>query len=92
MNKSVNFSQFKALRRLSLNDFNRWLTVFYTEAFNHGVEHATKEQKREPDMTEEYDPITYEELRAVILTVPGVGGKRADMIIEKLEERYENNS
>ena len=37
MKKLADFNTFKALKRMSFNDFNRWVIEFYHAAFEDGL-------------------------------------------------------
>ena len=77
--KPVSFSQFKRVRAMTLNEFNRWLTF---ELYQTAVQEAYEIQQR--DVIAE---IGEEDLMEAILSVKGIGEKRAEQIIKAIIER-----
>lgn len=84
MNKPVEFALYKKVSKLSYNDFNRWITNMYTIAFKDGADTASLPEDCEAVLSED-------RLREILLSVKGIGEKRADEVIEKiLVEGIEN--
>lgn len=77
--KPVSFSQFKRVRAMTLNEFNRWLTF---ELYQTAVQEAYEIQQR--DVIAE---IGEEDLYEATLSVKGVGKKRAEQIVKAIIER-----
>lgn len=77
MSKPVEFALYKKVSKLSYNDFNRWITNMYTIAFKDGADAASLPEDCEAVLTED-------RLREILLSVKGIGEKRADEVIEKI--------
>lgn len=75
--KPASFSDFKRVQKLSLNDFNRWMTVLYQTAFEAGL-HEGESELNEAIILDE------DRLLQIILSVKGVGQKRAELIVDKI--------
>lgn len=73
--KPVSFSELKKLRKMTLNDFNRWITVLYECGFNDGIE------KSEEGLISEVDE---EQLFGILISVKGIGEKRAREAVDKI--------
>ncbi len=82
--KPASFSDFKRVQKLSLNDFNRWMTALYQTAFEAGLREGESELDEAVILDEA-------KLLQIILSVKGVGQKRAELIVDKiLSEENEN--
>lgn len=79
MKKAITFKEFKAVQRMSLNTFNRWVTSIYMS----GVEDGLKEGEKELD--ESYT-FTTDELMVFLQTIPGIGEKTAKKIVNAIIE------
>lgn len=77
MSKPVEFALYKKVSKLSYNDFNRWITNMYTIAFKDGADAASLPEDCEAVLTED-------RLREILLSVKGIGERRADEVIEKI--------
>lgn len=84
MKKIADFSTYKHLRKMSFTDFNGWVTSIYMS----GVQDGLKEGEKE---LEECSVFTPEELTSFLQTVPGIGQKTAEKIVDAIIERSENN-
>lgn len=73
--KLISFSTYKKIKGLSLNDFNRWAGSVYKSGFSDGVTWS------EEDVVSE---ISEDELLDVLLSVKGIGQKRAEEAVEKI--------
>lgn len=62
MLKPLNFSQFKQLKKVSLNDMNRWVMSIYQSGYDEGL--ASKE--------EQIIELSDDELFQRIMSVPGM--------------------
>lgn len=84
MNKPVEFALYKKVSKLSYNDFNRWITNMYTIAFKDGADAASLPENCEAVLSED-------RLMEILLSVKGIGEKRANEILQKiLAEGVEN--
>lgn len=82
MKKLVDFNNWKQVKKLSLNDFNRWVISIYQSGYKDGQE-AEKEKFKE--LESECTVMMDDDLKDLLLTVPGVGEKRAETIVEKVQ-------
>lgn len=83
MRKFVSFSSYNKIRKLSFNEFNRWITNLYTIAFEDG-------QKEQLKVT---NTISFEEeLPKILLTVRGLGQKRVDTIMQAIDDYYKKKA
>lgn len=80
--KPVSFSNFKEIRKMTLNEFNRWLTVVYREGVQEGYRLSEAEVVAE---------VTEEQLLEIILSVKGVGRARAEQIVEAIIQGGSND-
>lgn len=80
MKKAVDFNTYKHLQKMSLNAFNRWVTSIYMS----GVQDGLKEGEKELD---ECSVFTAEELTSFLQTVPGIGQKTAEKIVNAIVEK-----
>lgn len=71
LERGLNRKQYEAVKRMDRQQFNR----FCENLYNQGKEAVKRES------------LTSEEIRSVLLTVKGIGEKRADEIVKKLEEK-----
>lgn len=77
--KPVSMREFKRARAMTLNNFNRWLKY---ELYEAAVQEAYEIQQR--DVIAE---IGEEDLMEAILSVKGIGEKRAEQIVKAIIER-----
>lgn len=80
MKKAITFKEFKAVQRMSLNAFNRWVASIYTS----GVHDGLKEGEKELD---ECSVFTAEELSTFLQTIPGIGQATAEKIVNAIIEK-----
>ena len=73
--KPVTFSNFKKLKGLSLNDFNRWVSLIYKSGFQDGID------KSEEDVVAELDE---DALMKALLSVDGIGEVRAKKAVNAI--------
>ena len=71
--KEVNITRavYKDIKRYDHNQMNKFLTNYYVNGFNDGLNSAN---------------IDYDVLKAVLLSVKGIGQVKADEVIRKLKE------
>ena len=77
MKKAITFKEFKAVQRMPLNTFNRWVSSIYMS----GVQDGLKEGEKELD---ECYTFTVKDLSTLLQTVPGIGSKTAGKIIDAI--------
>ena len=73
--KPVNFSDFKKIQKFSLNEFNRWMMTLYETAFEDGL------REGESEFDDCIATISEDRLLEILLSVKGIGVKRAEKII-----------
>lgn len=77
--KNLSFSSYKKIVKYTYNDFNRWVTGLYIDAFREGQH----EQQREAHN------ISFEnELPKILMSVKGLGQKRVDAILKAIDDYY----
>ena len=83
MKKPADFGIYKKLRKMSFNEFNRWITEFYAAAYQDGAEAVVTDSDPldDPDLVA---AIEQERLYEVLLSVPGIGEKLADRILKAI--------
>lgn len=77
--KNISFSSYDKIRKMTFNEFNRWVTGLYIDAFQEGQ----KEQQRE-----EHNISFENELPKILLSVKGLGQKRVNDILAAIESYY----
>ena len=73
--KPASFTTFKKVQKMSLNQFNRWAESVY----KHGAQDAI-DYIEEQTVAELYE----DDLYAVLLSVKGIGEKRANEVMSKI--------
>ena len=80
MHKPVNYQTYKMIHRMSLNDFNRWCSAFYVNAFEDGAKSVPVTQGPDNVIAQMSDV----DLLEVIKSVSGIGEKRAQKIMDAI--------
>ena len=93
MKYKMPFNEYDRCRKMSKNEFSRWLTTFFDTAFQEGYKQACSDV---PDGSIVIDPNenvvvewSYEEFKDMLLSVKGIGENKAEAIIDKIYEYYE---
>ena len=75
--KPISFSTFKAIKKMSLNDLNRFLYKITKAAWQQGIDEVVGNHKKD-------DVIVYDsdELLQIIQSVKGIGLKRVEQIVD----------
>lgn len=80
------FSQYKACQKMTKNEFSRWLETFAEEMWNQGYTDAQKGVT----VIDTSDTMVIDtdetKIRELLLSVPGVGPKLCDKIIDRVYE------
>ena len=76
MKKLADFNTFKALKRMSFNDFNRWVIEFYHAAFEDGLKEG------EEEWNECVAAMTEDRMLEVFMSVRGIGPVRAQRLLD----------
>jgi len=77
MKKPIDFTTFKKIKSMSLNDFNRWLSDLCSTVYDDGFNYAMKDVSTE---------ITDDRLLEILLSVKGIGKNRAKEVVSKILE------
>ena len=75
--KPVHFRDYKQIQKMTFNQFNRWVEVLYKSGFEDGLNAGQDNVIAE---------ISDDELMEILLSVKGIGRKRAEQVIEKIEK------
>lgn len=75
MMKPITFQNLKQIKKMSLNEFNRWALSLYASGMQDGIEESEKDLVAE---------ISDEKLLEILLSVKGIGPKRADEVMKKI--------
>ncbi len=79
--KNLSFSSYDKIRKYSFNEFNRWVTGLYIDAFREGQNEQLKAEHN----------ISFEnELPKILLSVKGLGQKRVEAILKAINDYYED--
>lgn len=73
--KPVNFSQYKQIQKMSLNDLNRWVIEIYKAGVQEGVVMQNDNLAAE---------VTEDRLFDIILSVKGIGRARAEEAVRRI--------
>lgn len=73
--KPASFSDMKKVQKMTLNQFNRWVECVYKSGMQDGLDTVYEETVAE---------IPEDDLRSILLSVKGIGEKRADEIMKKI--------
>ena len=85
MRKVADFSTYRSLRSMSYNQFNRWIQSVYATAYQDGYDEGGKEFGDTPLVLDE------DSLYELLVSVPGVGNKMANKIVDRFLERWDEN-
>lgn len=86
MHKAVDFSTYKKIMKFTLNEMNRWIESVYKAGFDDAYNLTQKDLYNqmtiEPkDLVSAY---TDERLFEILLSVKGIGRKRAQAVVDKV--------
>lgn len=73
--KPIDFTTYKKIQKMSLNTFNHWLMDLCSTVYDDGVDYA---------ISDTVAAITEDRLLEILLSVNGIGKKRANEILEKI--------
>lgn len=89
----VPFAQYKACQRMTKNEFSRWLEVFADEMWKQGYAKACEDVPDGAVVIDTTDTmvvyISEDNMREVLMSVPGVGPKLCDKIIGRVYEAFD---
>lgn len=77
--KAVDFSTLKRVQKMTLNQFNSYMSEVVRAAWQNGVDDVIGDHSREEIVIYDSD-----ELYELILSVKGIGAKRAQTIVDMI--------
>ena len=99
MKKPLQFSSYMQFKKMSYNDANRLFTNYYFTAYQDGYDDAIakaigvlKPPQKAPEPTKYVDE---DEMRKILLSVKGIGEKRAQEVMKLIwntQEQRETNA
>lgn len=81
--------QHSRLKAMKQGQFVQWACAFWQNAYDEGFSEAEKKYTQDGiNISEDIDAkvLTVEDLKEILLSVKGIGEKRADLVIRKIEE------
>ena len=79
MKKVADFKTYQLVKKLSFNDFNRWIVALYGSAYDDG-----KADTSNTLLDECMSTLTEDRLMEILLSVKGIGKNRAREVVEKV--------
>lgn len=76
--KAVNFQTYKQIRKMSLNDLNKWVLSIYKSGYLDGLQEGESESVIADECVA---ALTDERLKEILLSIKGIGEKRAEMVL-----------
>lgn len=73
--KPITFAELKRIQKLSLNEFNRWITALCKEIYEDGLREGESE-------FDDAAILTADRLMEIMLSVKGIGKNRAEQVLE----------
>lgn len=87
------FNQYKAIQKMKPNEFSRWITTFADEMWQQGYSKACEDVPDGAVVIDTTDTMVVdtseEKMREVLLSVPGVGPKLCEKIINRVYEVFD---
>lgn len=89
--------EFKKVKKMGLSQFIQWTTSIFQSGHDEGWnkcvdtvmttgEHFMVDNETEVEVVNENDLLTLDDVRDAMLSVKGIGARRADMVIQRLME------
>lgn len=75
--KPITFAELKRIQKLSLNEFNRWITALCKEIYEDGLREGESE-------FDDAAILTADRLMDIMLSVKGIGRNRAEQVLEAI--------
>lgn len=72
--KPITFAELKRIQKLSLNEFNRWITALCKEIYEDGLREGESE-------FDDAAILTADRLMEIMLSVNGIGRNRAEQVL-----------
>lgn len=81
--KPITFAELKRIQKLSLNEFNRWITALCKEIYEDGLREGESE-------FDDAAILTADRLLEIMLSVNGIGKNRAEQVLEIILNEQES--
>lgn len=81
--KPITFAELKRIQKLSLNEFNRWITALCKEIYEDGLREGESE-------FDDAAILTADRLLEIMLSVKGIGKNRAEQVLEIILNEQES--
>jgi len=78
MKKVADFNTYKRLQKMSFADFSRWVISVYKSGYVDGADEESSKYGDNPIVLDE------DSLYDILITVPGIGEKLANKIVERV--------
>lgn len=84
--KAVDFSLYKKVQKFTLNELNRWVESIYKDGFDDAYSLTQKDlyNQMEIEPKDLVSAYTDERLMEILLSVKGIGRKRAQEVVDKI--------
>lgn len=93
MKYKMPFNQYKQCQKMAKNQFDRWLEAFANQMWQQGYNKACEDVPDGSVVIDTADTMVVDasedKMREVLLSVPGVGSKLCDRIIERVYEVFD---
>lgn len=93
MKYKMPFNQYKQCQKMTKNQFDRWLEAFASQMWQQGYNKACEDVPDGSVVIDTADTMVIDasedKMREVLLSVPGVGSKLCDKIIERVYEVFD---
>ena len=93
MKYKMPFNQYKQCQKMTKNQFDRWLEAFANQMWQQGYNKACEDVPDGSVVIDTADTMVVDasedKIREVLLSVPGVGSKLCDKIIERVYEVFD---
>ena len=86
MKNVVDFQSYNRIKNLSFSDFNKWAISVFGNAYESGYKDGKAEAEENCTVS-----VTEDELMEIILSVKGIGQKRADELMGKICKETEED-
>ena len=81
--KPITFAELKRIQKLSLNEFNRWITALCKEVYEDGLREGESE-------FDDAAILTADRFIEIMLSVKGIGKNRAEQVLEIILNEQES--
>ena len=81
--KPITFAELKRIQKLSLNEFNRWITALCKEVYEDGLREGESE-------FDDAAILTADRFIEIMLSVKGIGRNRAEQVLDIILNEQES--